>query len=289
MNAEHQGDRYHLLRVAHERFGCEPARLGAEQRREAERIVGRQRQIESAVLASAEARGVVIPESQVEQALARIAERYEDAEALQQALAANELSDGLLRRMLGRELKVEAILERVAASLPPLGDTELSLYYFNHPEQFERPETREARHILITLNPDYPENGRDAARARLEAIAKRLRSKPERFAEQALKHSECPTALNGGQLGQVARGILYAELEHSLFALGEGQLSPVLESPMGFHLLRCDAIAPARRIGLEEALPRLREQLGKRQRKAFQRQWLERLLHSNAPVENAHG
>lgn len=283
------GSRYHLLRVAHEQFGCEPARLGAEQRQQAERIVGRQLRIEAAVLASPEARGVVIPDGQVEQALARIAERYADGQALGQALAANDLDEALLRLMLARELKVEAILERVCAGLAPLGDTELSLYYYNHPEQFARPEARAARHILITINPDFAENTRDAARARLEAIGKRLRSKPERFAEQALKHSECPTALNGGQLGQVVPGTLYAELESCLYGLGEGELSGVVESPLGFHLLRCEAIVPARRIALEDALPRLRERLEKRQRKVFQRQWLERLLHSNACVENAHG
>ncbi|MNZ76411.1 Foldase protein PrsA precursor [compost metagenome] len=282
-------ERYYLLQVAQEQFGCEPDKLDAEQLRQAGRIVARQRRIEDAVLRSGEASGVVIPAAQVEEARAQIASRYADGQALQQALASHGLDDGGLRAALARALKVEAVLERICAGLPEISDTDLSLYYFNHPEQFQRPESREARHILITINPDYPENTRQAARARLEAIAKRVRSKPERFADQALKHSECPTALQGGLLGYVTPGKLYPELEASLFSLAVGELSPLLESPLGLHLLRCEAVVPAARVTLEEALPRLRDRLQDRQRKAFQRQWLERLLQQSAPEEKAHG
>ncbi|SDR78044.1 nitrogen fixation protein NifM [Pseudomonas oryzae] len=294
MSSELQGmsgdHRYYLLKVAHEHYGCAPGELNAEQLQRATGIVSRQRRIEEAVLRSQEATGVVIPPIQVEEALAQIGSRYEDGAALRQALASHGLSDDELRVLLARELKVEAILERVAASLPLLSDTDLSLYYFNHPEQFERPACREARHILITINPDFPENTRAAALARIEVIARRLRQRPERFAEEALKHSECPTALNGGLLGQVSAGALYPALEDRLFALAAGELSAVVESPMGFHLIRCESITPARRLSLEEALPRLRDRLQARQRKAHQRQWLERLLQPFAPVENpSHG
>lgn len=294
MSSELQGmsgdQRYYLIKVAHEQYGCAPGELNAEQLQRATGIVSRQRRIEEAVLRSPEASGVIIPPAQVEEALAQIGSRYEDGVALRQALASHGLSDDELRVLLARELKVEAILQRIAAGLPPLSDTDLSLYYFNHPEQFERPACREARHILITINPDFPENTPEAARARIEAIAKRLRHKPERFAEEALKHSECPTALNGGLLGQVTAGTLYTELEACLFALAAGELSPVVESPMGLHLIRCESITPPLRISLDEALPRLRDRLEARQRKAHQRQWLVRLLHQFAPVEGpSHG
>lgn len=281
--------RYYLLKVAHEQFGRAPGELAAEQHEQAARIVARQRQIEEAVLRSPEASGVVIPAAQVEDAWASIGSRYAEGE-LRQALAGHGLDAAGLRAMLARELKVEAVLERVCAGLPEVSETDVGLYYFSHLDQFEVPATRVARHILITINPDFPENTRESARARIEAIAKRLRSKPERFAEQALKHSECPTALQDGLLGTIKPGTLYPQLETSLFELAEGETSPVLESPLGFHLLRCEAVQHARRLALEEVLPRLRDSLQHRQRKARQRQWLASLLQPSAPVENqAHG
>lgn len=283
-------NRYRLLRVALERFGCEPSALDEKQQRQAERIISRQLQIEEAVLRSPEALGVVIPPSQIEEAWLRIGSRYEDGLALEQALEAQGLDADRVRTLLGRELKVEAILERVSTGLAPISDTDVSLYYFSHLEQFERPETRLARHILITINEDYAENTREAAFNRLCAIAKRLGSKPERFAEQAMKHSECPTSLQGGVLGEVKRGTLFPELEAALFALVPGQLSEVVESPLGFHLMLCEAVTPAGRMALDDVMPKLRDWLETRQRQARQREWLEQLLNQSAPhEEKAHG
>jgi len=283
-------DRYYLLKIAHDQFDCAPEALSEEQLQQAERIIGRQRHIESAVLRSPEAASVVIPPSQVEEAWSHIASRYESAEALQQALDGQGLDAVGMRAMLARELKVQAVLDSVCSGLPEISDSDVSLYYFNHAEQFKVPARHEARHILITINEDYPENTREAARTRIEAIRKRLQSKPDRFAEQAMKHSECPTSMQGGLLGEVVPGTLYPELDACLFRMAKGELSPVLESPIGLHVLFCESVSPARQLSLEEVLPRLRDSLQLRQRKAYQRKWLESLLQQKATVENlAHG
>ena len=96
--------------------------------------------------------------------------------------------------------------------------------------------------------------------------------------------------LNGGKLGMVQKGLLYPELDAVLFEMKAGQLSDVIESPVGLHLLFCEAVHPARRVPLEEALPQLREKLTNRKRKAHQRQWLAALLSQPAKMESqAHG
>ncbi len=282
--------RYQLLKVAHEHFGCPPAALSNEQLLEAERIVSRQIQIEEAVLHSAEALGVMIPPGQIDDAWARIASRYDDPEALRLELFDSALDEARIRPLLARELKVETVLDRVCKDLTEIGDVEVSLYYFNHLEQFMRPASRQARHILITINPEFAENTREAALARVESIARRLHGKPGRFAEQALKHSECPTSLQGGQLGNVRPGVLYPELEASLFALEVGRISAPVESPLGFHLLFCESIQPSMCAPLDAVLPHLREKLRDRQRKAHQRQWLEQLLQHPPSMESrSHG
>lgn len=285
-----QDVRYQLLKVAHERFGCPPAVLSERQREQAERIADRQLQLEEAVLHSAEACGVVIPAEQIEEAWKAILARYDDRAALSRALDDSGLDDAGLRQLLARELKVEAVLDRVCAGMPEIGDIEVSLYYFNHLERFVRPPTRQARHILVTINPDFAENTRENAWSRINTIAARLLHKPRRFAEQALKHSECPTALEDGRLGLVAPGVLYPQLEACLFGLREGEIGPVVETPIGFHLLLCEAIFPAGQLSLDEVLPHLRDKLRARQRARHQRRWLESLVQSPAihPKEHAH-
>ncbi|MFY9327012.1 MAG: peptidylprolyl isomerase [Georgfuchsia sp.] len=144
-----------------------------------------------------------------------------------------------------------------------ISDTDIEIFYHLHQPRIRRPETRVLRHILITLNNEFAENRPLQARARLNDIRKTLVREPHRFAELALKHSECPTSLNGGLLGTVPRGQLYPELEPVAFALKAGELSAIAESPMGLHLLRCDSIEPARELSLAEASPSIRRHLEK--------------------------
>lgn len=140
-------------------------------------------------------------------------------------------------------------------------DTEAEIYYHLHRPRFQLPETRVLRHILITLNNAFVENRPLQARARINDLRKTLIHQPQRFAELALKHSECPTSLNGGLLGTVLRGQLYPELEPIAFALQAGELSVITESPMGLHLLRCDHINPERALSFDEARPSIRRLL----------------------------
>src|SRR5690606_33578634 len=118
---------YLLLGVAEQKFQCAPAQLNDEQRREAERIARRQAELERRVPASDEARDVFVPATEVEGALERIRARYTDLNDLQRELAANGLDEESLRAALARELRVEAVLARVAARTPPVDETELRL------------------------------------------------------------------------------------------------------------------------------------------------------------------
>lgn len=283
--------RYYLLRVANEQFRLQPDKLNDTQLEQARQIITRQQLIEDAVLGAPEAIGVVVPQGQIDEALKRIAERYENDEQMDEALANQGLSRALVRPLLARELKVEAVMDRVCAGLEDISDTDAGLYYYNHLEKFDQPLSIEASHILITINPDFPENTPEAARKRLQEILKRVRKKPERFAEQALKHSECPTSLNGGRLGYVQKGLLFPELEAVLFAMNPGEFSEVVESEVGLHVLYCQAVHPAHRVALEEALPQLRAKLNNRRRKAHQRQWLAALLAAEPAKREgqAHG
>lgn len=268
---------YLLLGVAEKKFQCAPAQLNGEQRREAEGIARRQAELERLVLASDEAVHVIVPPSEIESALERIRARYASPAEFIRDLFANGLDEPRLRAALVREFKVESVLACVAARTPPIDETELRLYYYLHLDQFRQPETRTVRHILITINPAYPENQRDAAHQRAREIARRLARKPDRFAEQAMKHSECPTALQGGLVGRAKRGSLYPQLDAALFAMREGTISDVVESDIGFHVVFCEKIHREGIAPLSVVLPKLREQMAGREAARAQKRWIEQL------------
>lgn len=268
---------YLVLKTANSLYGKSTAALSAAELEKAEKLAARQLDLEARVLSSPEARDVAVPEATVEAALAEVRGRYGDDEAFQNDLAANGLSVALYAESLAREMRVEAILEKVASRSATVSEVDVDLYYQFHPDEFMRPEIRRARHILITVNEAIPENGREAARQRIDAIAARLAKDPQRFEEQALKHSECPTAMQGGLLGDVVRGKLYPELEQALFAMADGEIGAVIESELGFHILRCDEIRPAGPVPLAQVRDKVRAMLEGRRRRICQNAWIKSL------------
>jgi peptidyl-prolyl cis-trans isomerase C len=269
---------YMTLKSVQARFDCEPAQLTDGQRREAQLQAQRQYAIETAVLASPLAQDVHVPASTLEDAFARIRQRY-DAEAdFIDGLERAGLGEAGLRRALLWELRVEAVMDRVAQGAASVDPVDEELFYFNHLDRFRLPERRKARHILITINEQFAENRQDVALKRIRQLGELLKRHPRRFAQLAQKHSECPTALNGGLLGEMPRGTLYPELDQVLFGLARGQISGPVRSPIGFHLLRCEAISPAKRMRFAEARPGIHELLSARLRRARQRDWIRALF-----------
>lgn len=273
------GVAYLELKAAQNLFGKPPAALEADERARVQRVAAKQYGLEARVLAAPEARDAMVPPATLTAALDEVKKRYPDAADFHADLQHNGLDEAAFTDALERELMVEAILEKVGTRAARVSDIDVELYYQYHPDQFRRAETRRARHILVTVNDDLPDNTRTAAQSRIEAIAARLAREPGRFEEQAMKHSECPTALQGGVLGEVPRGQLYPELDAALFEMQAGEISAVLESPMGLHLLRCDAVTPAAVLALKEARGPIRTLLEQRRKRVCQQAWVKQLLN----------
>ncbi len=270
---------YLALKAAQKLYSKATAALQPEEFERVQNVAQQQYNLETRVLSSPEARDAMVPPSTVEAAMQEIRGRYQNEEEFADDLARNGLDETNFAAALERELRVEAVMEKVGARAESVSDMDIDLYYQYHPEQFRRPETRLVRHILVTINETIPENMREVARKRIDEIAARLAKEPQRFEEQALKHSECPTALDGGKLGDLPRGKLFPELDKALFELKAGEVSGVLESELGFHVLRCDTITEAGILGYDLAKPYIRKLLEKKRKQAYQQFWVKELLN----------
>ena len=271
---------YLALKAAQKLYGKSPSALQPEEFERAQSMAQQQHRLEARVLAAAEARDAIVPPSTLLAAMQEIRGRYKNEEEFADDLARNGLDEASLTVALEREMKVEAILEKVGAQAAKVSDMDVELYYQYHPEQFRRPETRLARHILITINEAIPENIRAEAGKRIAAVQARLAKEPQRFEEQAHKHSECPTALDGGKLGDLPRGKLFPELDKALFEMKAGEVSGVLESELGFHVLRCDAITEAGALGYDQAKPHIRKLMEQKRKRVCQQAWMKQLLEA---------
>lgn len=268
---------YHLLKVALASFQKNTSQLDAGQLQQVYRKADTAYELESLVLATPEAMEVMVTQAQLNSALSEVAGRYQTPQEFQRDLQQNGLDESDLRHALQRELIFDSVMQRVGAKSVGVNDLDVRLFYEMHRERFEKPEQRSARHILITINPDYPENTRSAAFARAEQLAKKLTGRTNRFASLARKHSECPSALEDGKLGTVAPGQLYPELDAKLFSMEQGEISEVVETEVGFHILWCKKIIPAKSIPLSKSRLRIEKILEQRQRRNCQKNWLAQL------------
>lgn len=132
---------------------------------------------------------------------------------------------------------VRALLERQVQSAVP-GEKECRRYYDGHSERFRTPDLFEASHILI--EPDgADQQAWQAAEAQARAIIAEVGDDPELFAAAAEEFSTCPTAHQGGSLGQIRRGELVASVQAALEELPpETTGRQPIRSRFGWHVLR---------------------------------------------------
>ena len=269
---------YLVLKLSQALFQKAPGLLAPKERQRVEQVASRQLEIEQRILATPEAAQIHVPEASLNAAVAEIRGRYATRAEYLADLDNAGLDESTLRVAIARDLRFEAVLERVASREAKVSDLDAEIYYFIHREKFRRLENRTLRHILVTINDDLPGSDRVSAWRHIEALQTQLKNTPDRFADLALKHSECPTAMQGGLLGTLRRGQLYPELEPVAFALRLGELSEIVESPMGFHLLYCVAIEDESFVPFSVVREKIRAHLSARRQKAAQRQWIASLF-----------
>lgn len=275
--------RYHLLRNALETFQKNLPHLDEKEFNRVCQRADRSFQLESLALQSPEASQIIIPPARVEMALQEIADRYPNDEDFTIDLSQNGLTPDTLRQALHRELLFDGILQKIAARSIAINDIDVQLYYEMNRSRFLQPETRLVRQILITVNNDYPENHYDAVLQRIRQVAAQATGNAKQFGKLARQYSECPTAMEGGKLGNLPYGKLYPQLDAALFAMTAGTVSDPIETELGFHLLLCEHIYPAQQVSLTQAKPQIRALLQERAQRNCQKAWLKQLQDSTTP------
>jgi peptidyl-prolyl cis-trans isomerase D len=120
-----------------------------------------------------------------------------------------------------------------------VNEADLRSYYDQNKNRFGTPEERRASHILLTAPAGAPAAERDKAKARATALLAEVRKAPETFAAVARKNSQDPgSAEKGGDLDFVTRGAMVKPFEDAMFALKKGEISDVVESEFGYHIIR---------------------------------------------------
>ena len=177
-------------------------------------------------------------------------------------ITAEPRSMGKGRRETDEEARIRAVIEAsVHPSLP--SEAAIRQAYERDIQKFRSPCLYEAAHILFPARPDDRELRR-SARTEARRILEMLKKSPGQFDKAARESSACPSAANGGRLGQIASGDTVPEFEQALDRLVPGEIAadPV-DTRYGYHILRLDAKSEGRTLPLETVRPQISEALEK--------------------------
>lgn len=138
-------------------------------------------------------------------------------------------------------LDIEAAKKNIVVS-----DADLKTYYEQNTARFGTKEERRASHILITAPASMPAAEREKAKAKAEQLLAEVKKAPNTFAEVARKNSQDPgSAEKGGDLDFVTRGAMVKPFEDATFALKKGEISGIVETEFGYHIIQLTDIKPA--------------------------------------------
>ncbi|MBB4122087.1 peptidylprolyl isomerase [Martelella radicis] len=160
------------------------------------------------------------------------------------------------RKETAEDAAIRALIE-ASVDVPSAGDAECRRFYDNNRTRFRSEPIFEARHILLAADP-ADEAARRQARAEAEQMIADLSAGAVRFGELAKARSACPSADQGGNLGQLSPGSTVPEFEAVLMRLPEGEMvtSPV-ETRYGFHIIRMDRRIEGAQLPFDAAKPRI--------------------------------
>ncbi|QEA12098.1 SurA N-terminal domain-containing protein [Comamonas flocculans] len=166
----------------------------------------------------------------------------------------------------------EASIEYVVLDLDAIkagisvNEDDLRTYYKENQDRLAGKEERRASHILINAPKDAPAAEREAAHKKAEGLLAEVRKDPARFAAIAKENSQDPgSAPQGGDLGYFMRGAMVKPFEDAVFSMHKGEISDIVETDFGYHIIELTDIKTPKAPSFEEARPALEAELRQQQ------------------------
>jgi parvulin-like peptidyl-prolyl isomerase len=151
-------------------------------------------------------------------------------------LKARSISADTVRKSIEQGRRVDLLVEKITAGVAEPTEGELLEHYKKHENEYRKPERAKVDHILVRFDATDKKD-KEIARSRIEEIRHRVKDGAD-FADQAAAHSDCPSGKKaGGSLGWISRGMTIPDFDRTVFSMAVGELSEVIETPLGFHII----------------------------------------------------
>lgn len=201
--------------------------------------------------------GIKASKSEVDERISTLKQRFPSEEEFNKMIEKLGLNEAGLRSQFEKELAIKALLDKKFAAKATITDQEMKKFYAENPDYFKTPERVRASHILVNVKPDASEADKAKARQKIQDVQKKVK-KGEDFAGLAKEYSDCPSSAKGGDLDFFQRGQMVGPFQDAAFAMEVGDVSDIVETQFGYHLIKVTDKKPAGTVTFEEAKDKIK-------------------------------
>ncbi len=204
--------------------------------------------------------GIKVDEAEVNKRFEKMKQQFRDEGDFKDTLSKINLSQSAAKSHLRKVMVIQQFVDERIGQKGTVSDEEIRDYYDSNRGSFKQPEQVRASHILIKVAPDAAKGQRAEAREKIEEIKQEL-EKGKDFAALAGEFSQCPSSKKGGDLGYFTRGRMVPAFEKEAFTLKPGEISDIVETGFGYHLIKIVGKKPENTLSFEDAKERVRQYL----------------------------
>ena len=229
-----------------------------------------ERAIDSRLLAQEARRQGIEPNAErVDEKMTAMAERAGGRAAFEAELIKTPITYSQIRATVVQADLVQSLVESELGADIDVSEEDVATFYAENADLFKSPDKIHTRHILFLVEADASSAQRAASREKAAAAHERAVA-GEDFADLAKEVSEGPNAPRGGDLGFTARGQMVESFDDAVWTLEVGEISEVVESRLGYHVIKVEEIVIGPTASLEQAQPLVEDLLRqKRTRQAL--------------------
>ena len=224
---------------------------------------------------------IKVEEAEVDVQITKMRKRFPNEVEFKNALTRMNYSESQLKAHIKKSLATQQFIGTYIAKNYTVSDQEIKDFYESNPKLFQQPEEVRASHILIKVEPQANESQKAVAQKKMKEIQDKLKN-GEDFAALAKKFSQCPSGAKNGDLGYFSRGKMVKPFEEVAFALKPGEVSDVVETQFGFHLIKLVEISVSYKRDFED----VKTELIERERRKYQKEELTKYIDEIARLDN---
>lgn len=201
--------------------------------------------------------GIKVDKTEVDQRISALKQKFPKEEEFKQTLERLGLTEASLRTQFEEELAVKALVDKKFGGKVTVTEQDMKKFYNDNPDYFKTQERVRASHILAKVDAGASDADKKKARQKIEDVQKKVK-KGEDFGALAKQYSDCPSSAKGGDLDYFQRGQMVKPFEDTAFAMKVGDVSNIVETQFGYHLIKLTDKQGAGKVSFDEAKDKIK-------------------------------